>query len=154
LENVLRTLAELATGRIITVFGCGGDRDRGKRPVMGEVVASYSDLTIVTSDNPRSEPSGAIMAEIRSGILPLGIREYAGEELAGGFAEKGFVLIEFRREAIRRATRLARQGDIILLAGKGHEDYQIIGAKKLHFDDREEAEAALKSEECRERRFM
>jgi UDP-N-acetylmuramoyl-L-alanyl-D-glutamate--2,6-diaminopimelate ligase len=146
LDNVLRTLAELAAGRIITVFGCGGDRDRGKRPVMGEVAASYSDLSIITSDNPRSEPSGAIMAEIRSGILPLGIREYACEELAGGFAEKGFVLIESRREAIRLAAMLARPGDIILLAGKGHEDYQIIGEEKLHFDDREEAEAALKGE--------
>jgi UDP-N-acetylmuramoyl-L-alanyl-D-glutamate--2,6-diaminopimelate ligase len=144
LENVLRTLAELATGRIITVFGCGGDRDRGKRPVMGEVAASYSDFTVVTSDNPRSEPSGAIMAEIRSGIMPLGIREYAIVELAGGFAEKGFILIESRREAIRLAARLARSGDIILLAGKGHEDYQIIGAERFHFDDREEAAAAFR----------
>jgi UDP-N-acetylmuramoyl-L-alanyl-D-glutamate--2,6-diaminopimelate ligase len=147
LENVLRTLSELATGRIITVFGCGGDRDRGKRPVMGKVAVSLSDLTVVTSDNPRSEPPGAIMAEIRSGILPLGNREYAIEDLVGGFAEKGFVLIESRREAIRLAIRLAMPGDIILLAGKGHEDYQIIGTEKLHFDDREEAEAALKREE-------
>lgn len=146
LENVLHTLAELATGRIITVFGCGGDRDRGKRPVMGEVASSNSDLSVVTSDNPRSEAPGAIMAEIRSGILPLGIREYALEELACGFAEKGFILIESRREAIRLAVRLAGPGDIILLAGKGHEDYQIIGQEKLHFDDREEAEAAFKSE--------
>jgi UDP-N-acetylmuramoyl-L-alanyl-D-glutamate--2,6-diaminopimelate ligase len=146
LENVLRTLAELSTGRIITVFGCGGDRDRGKRPIMGKVAAGYSDLAVVTSDNPRSEPSGAIMAEIRSGVLPLGIREYAIEELAGGFAEKGFVLVESRREAIRLATRLARPGDILLLAGKGHEDYQIIGGERFHFDDREEAEAALKGE--------
>jgi len=145
LANVLRTLAELATGRIITVFGCGGDRDRGKRPVMGEIAARHSDLSVVTSDNPRSEPSGAIMAEIRSGMLPLGIREYSTEELTGGIAEKGFVLIESRREAIRLAARLARAGDIVLLAGKGHEDYQIIGAEKLHFDDREEAEAAFRS---------
>jgi UDP-N-acetylmuramoyl-L-alanyl-D-glutamate--2,6-diaminopimelate ligase len=144
LDNVLRTLAELATGRIITVFGCGGDRDRGKRPVMGEVAASYSDLAVVTSDNPRSEPPGSIMAEIRSGVLPLGIREYTMEELAAGIAEKGFVLIESRHEAIRLAVRLAGPGDIILLAGKGHEDYQIIGTERSHFDDREEAEAALK----------
>jgi UDP-N-acetylmuramoyl-L-alanyl-D-glutamate--2,6-diaminopimelate ligase len=147
LENVLRTLDELATARIITVFGCGGDRDRGTRPVMGEVAANYSDLTIVTSDNPRSEPPDAIMAEIRSGILPLGIKECIKEELAGGFTEKGFVLIESRREAIRLAVRLAGPGDIILLAGKGHEDYQIIGTERLHFDDREEASAALKDEE-------
>jgi len=146
LENVLRTLTELATGRIITVFGCGGDRDRGKRPVMGALAGKMSGLSVVTSDNPRSEPPGAIMAEIRSGLLPLGIREYAMEELAGGFTEKGFTLVESRREAIRLAARVARPGDIILLAGKGHEDYQIIGAEKLHFDDREEARAALKDE--------
>lgn len=113
---------------------------------MGEIAARYSDLSVVTSDNPRSEPPGAIMAEIRSGILPLGIREFTVEELAGGFAEKGFVLIESRREAIRLAARLAGPDDIVLLAGKGHEDYQIIGAERLHFDDREEAEAALKGE--------
>ncbi len=144
LENVLRTLAELAKGRIITVFGCGGDRDRGKRPVMGEVAGRYSDLAIVTSDNPRSESPAAIMAEIRGGLTGSGTREYAASELSGGLAEKGFVLIESRREAIRLAVRLARPGDIVLVAGKGHEDYQIIGTERHHFDDREEARAALK----------
>lgn len=144
LENVLRTLQELATGRIITVFGCGGDRDRGKRPVMGEVAGRLSDLAIVTSDNPRSEEPAAIMAEVRNGLLPLGIREYAAAELAGGAAEKGFVLVEARREAIRLAVRLAKPGDIVLLAGKGHEDYQVIGTEKHHFDDREEAAAAFR----------
>ncbi|HTP64170.1 MAG TPA: UDP-N-acetylmuramoyl-L-alanyl-D-glutamate--2,6-diaminopimelate ligase [Geobacteraceae bacterium] len=146
LENVLRTLSELAGGRIITVFGCGGDRDRGKRPVMGEVAGRYSDLVIITSDNPRSEQPGAIMAEIRGGILGLGTREYSAVEVTAGFTEKGFVLIESRREAIRLAVRLAQPGDIVILAGKGHEDYQIIGAERIHFDDREEAAAALNSE--------
>lgn len=144
LENVLRTVTDLATGRIITVFGCGGDRDRGKRPVMGEVAVTYSDLAIITSDNPRTEKPGAIIEDIRSGILPLGIKEYDETELAAGFEEKGFTAIESRREAIRLAVRLAKPGDIVLLAGKGHEDYQIIGKVKHHFDDREEAAAAFR----------
>ena len=144
LENVLGTLRELATDRIITVFGCGGDRDRGKRPVMGEVAGRLSDLAIVTSDNPRTEQPAAIIAEIRNGIVPLGLREFDIMELAGGFTDRGFVLVESRREAIRLAVRLARPGDIVLLAGKGHEDYQIIGTEKLHFDDREEAAAAFR----------
>jgi UDP-N-acetylmuramoyl-L-alanyl-D-glutamate--2,6-diaminopimelate ligase len=144
LENVLTTLAELATGRIITLFGCGGDRDRGKRPVMGEVAGRLSDLSVVTSDNPRTEEPAAIMADIRSGIARLGTREYRVEELAGGFSEKGYVMVESRREAIRLAASLSREGDILLLAGKGHEDYQIIGTEKIHFDDREEAAAAFR----------
>jgi UDP-N-acetylmuramoyl-L-alanyl-D-glutamate--2,6-diaminopimelate ligase len=143
LENVLATLSELAARRIITLVGCGGDRDRGKRPVMGRVAGRFSDLAIITSDNPRSEEPSAIMDEIRSGILELGTREYAIAELSGGFAEKGFVLVESRREAIRLAVRLAGAGDIVLLAGKGHEDYQIIGRERFHFDDREEASAAF-----------
>jgi len=150
LENVLTTLGELATARIITVFGCGGDRDPGKRPIMGKVAAEMSDLAIVTSDNPRSEDPLAILRQIRTGILPLGIREYSQEELAESsqrdgstFVEKGFVMLENRREAIRLAVRLARPGDIVLLAGKGHEDYQIIGQARQHFDDREEATGAF-----------
>jgi UDP-N-acetylmuramoyl-L-alanyl-D-glutamate--2,6-diaminopimelate ligase len=143
LENVLKTLSELAAGRMITLFGCGGDRDRGKRPIMGETAGRYSDLSIITSDNPRTEDPFSIMGEIREGIMRLGIREYGREELAEGFAEKGYVLLESRREAIRLAVRLAAPGDIILLAGKGHEDYQIIGSERLHFDDGEEARTAL-----------
>jgi UDP-N-acetylmuramoyl-L-alanyl-D-glutamate--2,6-diaminopimelate ligase len=139
LENVLSTLKELATGRIITVFGCGGDRDPGKRPIMGRTAARMSDLAIVTSDNPRSEDPLVILAQVRDGITPLGFREYEQEQLSGGFSEKGFVMLENRRAAIRLAVRLARPGDIVLLAGKGHEDYQIIGRTKHHFDDREEA---------------
>jgi len=144
LENVLTTLGELATGRIITLFGCGGDRDRGKRPVMGEVAGRLSDLAIVTSDNPRTEEPASIMTDIRSGISRLGTREYRVEELANGFSDKGYVMVESRREAIRLGARLARPGDILLLAGKGHEDYQIIGTEKIHFDDREEAAAAFR----------
>jgi UDP-N-acetylmuramoyl-L-alanyl-D-glutamate--2,6-diaminopimelate ligase len=144
LGNVLRTLREVATGRIITIFGCGGDRDRGKRSLMGEVAGRFSALTIVTSDNPRTENPTLIMADIRSGIQSLGIRSYAVAELSDAFAEKGYVLVESRREAIRLAVRLARPGDIVLLAGKGHEEYQIIGTERFHFDDREEAADALR----------
>lgn len=142
LENVLSTLKELATGRIITVFGCGGDRDPGKRPIMGRIAAQMSDLAIATSDNPRTEDPFAILAQVKAGIAPLGTREYTLDELPGSFAEKGFVLQESRAEAIRLAIRLARPGDIVLLAGKGHEDYQIIGRTKQHFDDREQAAQA------------
>ena len=144
LENVLSTIAELKTDRIITIFGCGGDRDKGKRPVMGEIAARYSDLAVVTSDNPRTEEPRAIIEDVRGGILPLGLREYSIEELAGGFQEKGFATIESRRAAVRAAILAARPGDIVVLAGKGHEDYQIVGTEKFHFDDREEAAAALK----------
>jgi UDP-N-acetylmuramoyl-L-alanyl-D-glutamate--2,6-diaminopimelate ligase len=142
LENVLSTLKELATARIITVFGCGGDRDPGKRPIMGSIAAQMSDLSIVTSDNPRTEDPFTILAQIKTGITPLGIREYATDELSGGFSEKGFIMQESRAEAIRLAVRMAQPGDIVLLAGKGHEDYQIIGKTKLHFDDREQAAQA------------
>jgi len=141
LENVLSTLTELKKGRIITVFGCGGDRDRGKRPVMAEVAARYSDLTVVTSDNPRTEDPFAILEDVKAGI-PGGLREFTEKE-AKSFKEKGFVVIESRRDAIRLAVAAAKKGDIVLLAGKGHEDYQIIGTTKHHFDDREEAAAAL-----------
>jgi len=143
LENVLSTVTELKTNRIITLFGCGGDRDKGKRPVMGEIAARFSDLAIVTSDNPRTEEPLAIMADVRAGITPLGLREYRPEELSAGFAEKGFAAIESRHDAIKIAIAAARPGDIVLLAGKGHEDYQIVGTQKFHFDDREEAARAL-----------
>jgi UDP-N-acetylmuramoyl-L-alanyl-D-glutamate--2,6-diaminopimelate ligase len=143
LENVLATLKELATNRIITVFGCGGDRDNGKRPIMGRIAASMSDLAIVTSDNPRTEDPLTILAQIKAGIAPLNLREYYPNELQSGFGEHGFTMLENRHEAIRLAISLARPGDIVLLAGKGHEDYQIIGTTKHHFDDREEAAAAF-----------
>ncbi len=143
LENVLATLKEIATGRIITVFGCGGDRDNGKRPIMGKIAATMSDLAIVTSDNPRTEDPLVILEQIRSGMTPLGFREYRTDELSDGFVGNGFTMMENRHEAIRLAIRLASPGDIVLLAGKGHEDYQIIGTTKHHFDDREEAAAAF-----------
>ena len=144
LENVLSTLKEIAAGRIITVFGCGGDRDSGKRPIMGRIAASMSDFSVVTSDNPRTEDPQKILEQIKVGITPLVIREYRLPELEKGFEEKGFIVCENRREAIRLAIRLSRPGDIVLLAGKGHEDYQITGRTKHHFDDREEAAEAFR----------
>ncbi|SNB47812.1 UDP-N-acetylmuramoyl-L-alanyl-D-glutamate--2,6-diaminopimelate ligase [Geobacter sp. DSM 9736] len=144
LENVLRTVRDVAQGRLITVFGCGGDRDRTKRPVMGEVAVRFSDLAVVTSDNPRTEQPADIIADIRAGIEPLGVREYRLEELSAGTFGKGFIAVESRRDAIKLAINLAKPGDVVLLAGKGHEDYQIIGTVKHHFDDREEAAAAFR----------
>ncbi|HIJ81763.1 MAG TPA: UDP-N-acetylmuramoyl-L-alanyl-D-glutamate--2,6-diaminopimelate ligase [Desulfuromonadales bacterium] len=144
LENVLQTLKEITTGRIITVFGCGGDRDNGKRPIMGRIAASMSDLAMVTSDNPRTETPATILEQIRVGIVPLNLREYRPGELSREFTEKGYVLVENRRDAIRLSVDLAQPGDVVLLAGKGHEDYQIIGTVKHHFDDREEAVAAFR----------
>ncbi len=145
LENVLKTIRELASGRIITVFGCGGDRDRGKRPIMGEIAARYSDLAVITSDNPRTEDPESIINEILAGVEPLNLRGYSLADLAVSFGEKGFVSVVSRRDAIKLGVKLAKQGDILLVAGKGHEDYQIIGREKFHFDDREEAASA-----CRE----
>ncbi len=112
---------------------------------MGEIAGRYSDLSIITSDNPRTENPAEIMAQVREGIVRLGIREYAAHE-AATFQEKGFVSIERRQDAINLAVKAARPGDIVLLAGKGHEDYQIIGKEKFHFDDREVAAQA-----CREK---
>jgi UDP-N-acetylmuramoyl-L-alanyl-D-glutamate--2,6-diaminopimelate ligase len=110
---------------------------------MGRVAAEFSDLAIVTSDNPRTEEPATILDQVVAGITPLGLREYSLADLSGGFVEKGFIVQENRRQAIRLAVALAKPGDIILLAGKGHEDYQIIGTAKHHFDDREEAAKAF-----------
>ena len=125
LENVLKTLVSLKSDKekIFTVFGCGGDRDKGKRPLMGEISSVYSDRVIVTSDNPRSEKPNEIIKEIISGIP----KSKSSKVLA----------VQERRQAIKVACELAESGDVILIAGKGHEKYQIIGDEKLHFDDLE-----------------
>ncbi len=121
LENVLRLARQVARGRLICVFGCGGDRDRAKRPLMGTIAARLADWVVVTSDNPRTEDPEAIVADIIAG-LPRGFR--AAE-----------VVVD-RREAIRRALELARPDDLVLLAGKGHETYQDIGGQRIPFDER------------------
>ncbi len=130
LRNVMAMARELvpAGGRVITLFGCGGDRDRGKRPLMGRAAGQGSDLVVLTSDNPRSEDPEAILAQAKAGLTDTPIPVHVEVD---------------RRTAIRYAIAQARPGDIVVLAGKGHEDYQILGQQKIHFDDREEALAAL-----------
>lgn len=128
LENILQGVTDLKTnGKIITVFGCGGDRDRIKRPVMAEVSERYSDLVIVTSDNPRTEDPNKII-----------------DDIVKGFKNKNYIVEIDRKEAIKKAVLKAEKDDIILIAGKGHETYQILGTTKIHFDDREIAIEAIK----------
>ncbi|HXX35044.1 MAG TPA: UDP-N-acetylmuramoyl-L-alanyl-D-glutamate--2,6-diaminopimelate ligase [Thermodesulfobacteriota bacterium] len=131
------------SGKMITVFGCGGDRDRTKRPLMGEVAGRYSDLAILTSDNPRTEDPLAILNEVEKGLKFLHLREWDEDEIKSWRSGKGYLKVPDRREAIRTAIRLALPSDTVLIAGKGHEDYQIIGKKKFPFDDRIEAKKAL-----------
>lgn len=128
LQNVLLTCKQLSPKRIITVFGCGGDRDRSKRPQMGGIAGKVSDEIVLTNDNPRTELPEDILREIETGI----------KQTAGSYQ-----IIPDRREAIFHAIGSAREGDIVLIAGKGHEDYQIVGNKTTHFDDREVAREAL-----------
>lgn len=149
LERTLATVKSLSKGRIITVFGCGGDRDRLKRPVMGAVSAKYSDLSIITSDNPRTEDPHAIIGEIEEGVKREGIRRYCLTDLTANFCQKGYMTLVDRRQAIRYAISIARPQDTVLIAGKGHEDYQILGNKKITFDDREEARNAIAERERR-----
>lgn len=122
LENIVSTVREFAEGRVITVFGCGGDRDATKRPIMGEIAGRLSDYCIITSDNPRTEEPMSIILQIEEGMKRTSCR---------------YEMIENRRAAIRAAMDMARKGDCIILAGKGHETYQIIGREKRHFDERE-----------------
>lgn len=133
LRKVLETLSGFKKRRIITVFGCGGDRDRGKRPLMGAAVAEWSDIAIVTSDNPRTEDPLAIIAAIEKGID--GPRLKRAEKLEKT-TRRSYAVIPDRRAAIEEAITIAAPSDIVLIAGKGHEDYQIIGDKRLPFDDR------------------
>jgi UDP-N-acetylmuramyl-tripeptide synthetase len=140
LLNVLETLKPLATGRVITVFGCGGDRDKGKRPKMGRIAETYSNLTVVTSDNPRTEDPDAIIANILDGMEGQRLSE---NELAAGI--KGLFVEPDRRAAINLAVRWAKPGDTVLIAGKGHENYQILKTGKIDFDDRIEAEKAIEN---------
>lgn len=132
LENALATIREFAAGRVITVFGCGGDRDRTKRPVMGGIAARYSDYCIVTSDNPRSEPPEDILRDIEPGIV------------AEGAGSNHYELIVDRRSAIEKAVEMASPNDVVLIAGKGHEPYQIVGGVRLPFDDRLVAREAIR----------
>ena len=128
LEKVLTMLKGLkGAGRLITVFGCGGDRDRQKRPVMGKIAVELSDQVFITSDNPRTEDPNDIIEEI----------------LVGTLGYRNFVVQADRREAIYAALRFSQAGDIVLISGKGHENYQIIGTQKYSFDDRFIAQEAM-----------
>jgi UDP-N-acetylmuramoyl-L-alanyl-D-glutamate--2,6-diaminopimelate ligase len=127
LENLLKAARPFISGKMICVFGCGGDRDRTKRPLMGKIAAELADLVVVTSDNPRTEDPQAILSDVVAGI-PDNIKP---------------VVIGDRSSAIRTAIANAQPGDGVLIAGKGHEDYQILGTEKIHFDDREQARDAL-----------
>jgi UDP-N-acetylmuramoyl-L-alanyl-D-glutamate--2,6-diaminopimelate ligase len=131
LEKLLHAVRDLAgSKRVVLVFGCGGDRDKGKRPLMAAIAGRLADSTILTSDNPRSENPEAILDEVEQGMRELSGATYAR--------------IADRREAIARAVVDAADDDVIIIAGKGHESYQVIGDQIVHFDDREEAGLALK----------
>jgi UDP-N-acetylmuramoyl-L-alanyl-D-glutamate--2,6-diaminopimelate ligase len=142
ITQALAALETLNFSRLITVFGCGGDRDRGKRPLMGQAAAEKSQLVIVTSDNPRTEDPLAIIREIEPGLTASGLSRLNPADAKRG--EAGYLVVPDRREAIRLAVALAKPGEAVLVAGKGHENYQIWGAERRHFDDREEVAQALK----------
>ncbi len=133
LNHVLQTAQNLTHGKLIVVFGCGGDRDKTKRPKMGAVAGKWADLIVLTSDNPRTEDPKRILLDIEVGVQKMG-------------KEKGndYFVIENREEAIQFALSKAKANDIVIIAGKGHEPYQIIGTQKFPFDDREVARKFLK----------
>jgi UDP-N-acetylmuramoyl-L-alanyl-D-glutamate--2,6-diaminopimelate ligase len=143
LERALRVLRNLCSARLIVVFGCGGDRDRGKRPIMGEIAGRLADLAILTSDNPRSEDPFRILHEIEMGVREAGLEPIEEGRARRGDVESGFVVVEDRHRAIRLAVESARERDVVLIAGKGHEPYQLVGAERRDFDDRVEARKAL-----------
>ncbi|MBR3738181.1 MAG: UDP-N-acetylmuramoyl-L-alanyl-D-glutamate--2,6-diaminopimelate ligase, partial [Eubacterium sp.] len=122
LENIITSLREISKGRVVTLFGCGGDRDKTKRPLMGEIASRLSDFVVVTSDNPRSENPSDIIDDILEGMKN---------------SKTPCKVIENRKEAIFFALDNAKENDIILLAGKGHETYQILNDGTIHFDERE-----------------
>jgi UDP-N-acetylmuramoyl-L-alanyl-D-glutamate--2,6-diaminopimelate ligase len=128
LHNALTATRPFVSGQLICVFGCGGDRDRTKRPQMGKIAYDLADIAIVTSDNPRTEDPQRILQDVVAGIPT----ELPAEQVIGD-----------RADAIRQAIAQAQPGDCVLIAGKGHEDYQILGTEKIHFDDREHAQQAL-----------
>jgi len=129
LERVIKTAKRLTTGRVITLFVCGGDRDKTKRPIMGKIATHLSDLAVITSDNPRTEDPQTIINDILAGV-----------------SENNYIVEINRAHAIKRAIETAQKGDTVIIAGKGHEDYQIIGTKKFTFDDRENALLHMKEE--------
>ena len=129
LENILKTVREFTKGRLISVFGCGGDRDKTKRAIMGKIGTELSDISVITSDNPRTEEPMQIIKDVAHGI-----------------EKDNYEIVENRRDAIKRAMEIASPGDIIVIAGKGHEDYQVLKEKTIHFDEREVISDILKEQ--------
>jgi len=127
LDNILKTARGFTSNRLICVFGCGGDRDKVKRPQMGGIASNLSDIAIVTSDNPRGEEPSSIIKDILVGIK-----------------KDNYEVVENRKEAIKKAITIAKAGDVLVIAGKGHEDYQILNTGKIHFDEREIVDEILK----------
>ena len=122
LKNILLAVKSYTKGRVISLFGCGGDRDTNKRPIMAKISGEIADYTIITSDNPRTEDPEAIVKDVEKGIIGV---------------TSNYEVIVDRKEAIKRAIEIATPDDIVVLAGKGHENYQVIGHEKCHFDERE-----------------
>ena len=149
LEKALQVVRRLSSKKLIVVFGCGGDRDRGKRPLMGEIAARLSDIAVLTSDNPRTENPAAIIDDVEAGVRQAGIAKLPASsaltDSIGTETRTGYYIEPDRRSAIRLALALASAGDTVLIAGKGHEDYQILGTTKIHFDDREVAREEVAS---------
>ncbi|MDZ7830882.1 MAG: UDP-N-acetylmuramoyl-L-alanyl-D-glutamate--2,6-diaminopimelate ligase [Desulfobacterales bacterium] len=143
LENVLETLRAANPGRLICIFGCGGDRDPDKRPKMGEIAGRLSDLVVITSDNPRTEAPLEIIEAIRRGTQAVLPRQMAADALEQGWTQTGYVVEPDRKRAIYLGLRAAKPGDTVLIAGKGHETYQIVGNRVLDFDDRQIAKQGL-----------
>jgi UDP-N-acetylmuramoyl-L-alanyl-D-glutamate--2,6-diaminopimelate ligase len=153
LVNVLTVMRGLTSGRVITIFGCGGDRDREKRPMMGEAAGRLSDLVVLTSDNPRTEKPEQILADIVRGTAAVQAHQYEPYELATGFDIPGYVIVPDRRHAIALGLGAAKSGDTVVIAGKGHETYQILGGTTVPFDDRIEARNVLERLSAAERKF-
>jgi UDP-N-acetylmuramoyl-L-alanyl-D-glutamate--2,6-diaminopimelate ligase len=153
LKNLLETARALSQGRMLTVFGCGGDRDRTKRPLMGAVAGRLSDVVVITSDNPRSEDPARIIEEVERGIPGAADRAAAGRSGARSTPVKRPEVLSIvdRGEAIARAVEMARSGDLVLVAGKGHEKTQVIGDRELPFDDVDVSRAALARRRARQR---
>jgi len=148
LARALAALRPITPGRLFAVFGCGGDRDQAKRPQMGQAVGRGADLAVITSDNPRTEDPFAILGAIEPGLAGEGWTR-TDDLVAFARSDRGLYRVEEdRRAAIREVIAAARPGDTVLIAGKGHEDYQIRGTTKIHFDDREEARAAIEGRDA------
>ncbi|QRK04141.1 UDP-N-acetylmuramoyl-L-alanyl-D-glutamate--2,6-diaminopimelate ligase [Archangium violaceum] len=141
LKRALEAARTMAKGRVIVVFGCGGERDAGKRPLMGSAAAESADLAVVTSDNPRTEDPEEIISQVTPGLEKGGLRRISAGKAKSG--EKGYLVDVDRKAAIETAISLGKEDDVVLIAGKGHETYQIIGTEKRAFDDREVAARAL-----------